>query len=62
MYADEHKAELLKLIMNAGIRYDVWRVFSDFCAMLADAISNSVIGGKETWRNTKIFLQEKTCS
>ena len=42
MYEDEHKTELLKLIMNAGSRYDVWRVFSDFCEMLADAISNSV--------------------
>ena len=42
MYEDEHKAELLKLIMNAGSRYDVWRVFSDFCEMLADTISNSV--------------------
>lgn len=42
MYEDKNKTELLKLIMNAGSRYDVWRVFSDFCEMLADAISNSV--------------------
>ena len=30
MYEDKNKTELLKLIMNAGSRYDVWRVFSDF--------------------------------
>ena len=54
MYEDEHKAELLKLIMNAGSRYDVWRVFSDFCAMLADTISN-------TEKSTPRILKECSC-
>ena len=37
-----HQAKLVKLIQQAGTRYDAWKVFSDFVDLLACAISNRV--------------------
>lgn len=37
--SSEHQAKLVKLIQQAGSRYDSWKVFSDFALMLACAIS-----------------------
>ena len=39
---NEHREKLIKLLLDAGSRYDLWRVFSDFLDMTAIAISNSV--------------------
>lgn len=39
---NEHQDKLIKLLMNAGLKYDTWRVFSDFLFMSAAAISNAV--------------------
>lgn len=39
---NEHRGKLIKLLLDAGSRYDLWRVFSDFLDMTAIAISNSV--------------------
>lgn len=37
--SSEHQAKLVKLIQQAGSRYDSWKVFSDFALMLACDIS-----------------------
>ena len=39
---DKHQDTLIKLLLQASSRYDLWRVFSDFLFASAAAISNAV--------------------
>lgn len=39
---DKHQDTLIKLLLQASHRYDLWRVFSDFLFASAAAISNAV--------------------
>ena len=41
-YANDHQAELGKMLRNVGYRHGLWQVFRDFVAMSAFAISNAV--------------------